>query len=186
MTSTRTKLALGTAGLAVIVGALLLGTGIGYASDKPVKRGDVCTQIGQERKDRSGDVYVCQQKPSDPCPRFHAKYPGGGGSPLPPCVCPSKSPSASASVSPSASKSPSSSPSSSPSMSPSKPASGSASTAASPSADVQPSLTPASSDGNLPVTGTRDVVLYGGIGLVLVGFGVFLRFGPRIFRRRNA
>lgn len=176
---TRTKVALGAAGLAVIVGALLLGTGIGYASDKPVKRGDVCTQIGQERKDRSGDVYVCKQKPSDPCPRFHAKYPGHGGSPLPPCVCPSKSPS----VSPSASKSPSSSPSSSPSTSPSTSASGSASTAASPSTDVQPSLTPASSGGNLPVTGTRDVAFR--IGLVLLAAGLLLRFGPRIFRRRQ-
>lgn len=181
------------AGLAVLIAAcaavLLLAGGPSYGSDKPVKRGDTCTQIGEERKDRSGDVYVCKQKPEDSCPRFHAKHPGGGGQPLPPCVCPSKSPSASASVSPSASKSPSSSASpsqsASTSASPSKPASPtkSATVAASP---AKPNASPSNVAVTLPVTGQSNTLLLLSIAAVAVGAGLGLLTFAGSRRRRTA
>ncbi len=179
--STRGKLLL--AGLVVILGSFLLGAGIAYAGDTPVHRGDICSKIGEERKDKSGDVYVCVQKPGDQCPRFRAKHPGHGGQPLPPCVCPSKSANVSPSVSPSASVSPSKPPASpSTSASPSK----SATAAGSPSTIPQPSTVPVSDDDKLPVTGTRDVIRYAGIGLLAVGLGALLYLGPKFRIRRRS
>ncbi len=175
--------------VALAVTVFVLTAPASYATDtnRIVKRGDVCDQIGQLAYDRSGDEYVCKQKPSDPCPRFHSTHPGRGGDPLPPCVCPSKSPSKSPSPKPSASKSPATSasptkpPSSSPSTTTSQP--GPAGSTTTHTAPVEaPSTTPVAKQ--LPITGDSTGYLLGA-GALLVAGGVVLLVAASARRRTS-
>ncbi len=147
-----TRIAAGAGILVAAVAVLLLSAGnVGYASDHPVRRGDACQQIGAEAKDKSGDVYRCEQRDGASCPSWHAKHPKPGPWPsVSPCQCPSKS------TSPSPSKSASTSPSVS--VSPSKTASPKPSTT---TAQPAPSTTPVAA--TLPVTGADNTVLWIGM-----------------------
>jgi hypothetical protein len=164
------RITLVLAGLAVVVGALLLGAGIGYASDPgPARRGQPCAVEGSYARDRSGDLYICEQRKGDKCNVWHAAEPRSGnwGKPSP-CVCPSKSPSLSPSASPSVSPSKAS-------PSPSRPT-----VAGSPSVAPQPSTVPVGN--TLPVTGAGT---YWTVGALLLTAGVGIRLSFRN-RRKNA
>lgn len=43
-----------------------------------VRRGQPCSTIGEEGKNRNGVKYVCDQRDGDPCPVFHAANPRKG------------------------------------------------------------------------------------------------------------
>ncbi len=61
---------------AVVVAALLPAPA--YAGKPPAKRGDACTTVGEVRKDRSGDRYICVRRAGDPCPVWHSRDPKPG------------------------------------------------------------------------------------------------------------
>lgn len=169
----RTRIALAVAGLVVIVGSFLVGSGIAYAGSDtgPARRGQPCDKAGAIVNDRSGDPYICEQRPGDECKVWHAHRPkpGNWGQPSP-CVCPSSSPGTPASQSLSASPKPSTSPNKS-------------ATAAG-----SPSITPVGNDAPiLAVTGTDDTVRWvalAGAAMVLAGAGLLLAVGYRS-RRTN-
>jgi hypothetical protein len=158
---------------AVLASAVLIAVAAAaFGSDVPVQRGAACTHVGQVAKNRHGVKYVCEQRPGDDCPRYHALNPQPGPWPprstLPCATCsPSPSPSASGSAhaSPTGSKA-----------------------AANPSGSPTPpptSSTPVPVADQLPVTGVPTVVI--GIattGGLLIAAGVALVLGT--IRRRNA
>jgi len=149
--------------VAVTALALVFAAGAAHGTDEPAQRGAACTNVGEHRKNRSGTEYVCEQRPGDDCPVWHAAHPKKGPWPKPsPCICPSKSPSPSVSSSPSKSASASSSPSQS-TTSAGIPAAGA----------PAPGTTPVGN--TLPVTGLPTVVIGAAtVGVLLVLAGVAL------------
>lgn len=193
--STRGKLFL--AGIVTTL-AVLLGGGAAYATSDsgPARRGQPCDAAGSYARDKSGDLYRCEQRKDDKCNVWHAAEPkpGNWGQPEP-CICPSKSPSPSPSVSkspsasPSASHSPSASPSKSASTSPSASPSKSSGTSKSVAAAASPSPSspqPVPVGNTLPVTGGSDTLLLLSVALVLIGSGGLLLVGALARWRRTA
>ena len=124
------------------------------ATGEHAKRGQPCTTVGATGKDRSGDLYTCEQRPGDLCPVWHARYPvkhpGKGPwpsrSPVDCPGCPSTPPSVPASSAP-----------------PSTP----------PVVYSPPAVTP-----SLPVTGGKVWVVVAG-GAALLGIGALIRWAGR-------
>jgi LPXTG-motif cell wall-anchored protein len=170
---------------AAILGALTLSAGVAYATSDsgPARRGQPCDVAGSYARDRSGDLYVCEQRKDDRCNVWHAAAPrpGDWGKPSP-CVCPSKSPSVSASSSPKPSVSPSKSPSTS--ASPSKPASQSPTKSASASpSPTTANPSPSNVAVTLPVTGESNTLLLLSWSAVLIGAGLGLLVFAKSRRR---
>jgi hypothetical protein len=160
------------AALAATVFALVFAAGAAHGSNEPAVRGAACAHVGEHRSNRSGTEYVCEQRPGDRCPVWHAAHPVRGNWPKPsPCLCPSHP----------AGHTPSASPSRS------KPATQRSSLAASlpPRTPVVTSPAPAPVADQLPVTSGPEVVGLLGVGFLLLGVGGLLYAMPRIARHRS-